>query len=159
MEKSKPIKRSKAFVQFSRDHHFGLLLVWKIRQDLAKEINGVEISRYVYDFFENDLKQHFKDEEKFIFSRLSSADPMRQRAESEHREIYNLVETLAQNKTDKQLLLKFADLLENHIRFEERTLFNHLQAQLSPAELDQLLLDTTNTNATVKSNKLFRHKS
>src|SRR5689334_13185882 len=59
MEKCNPIKRSNAFVQFSKDHHFGLLLVWKIRQDLTKEINATEISKYVYDFFMDDLQQHF----------------------------------------------------------------------------------------------------
>jgi hemerythrin-like domain-containing protein len=155
MEKCKPIKRSKAFVQFSKDHHFALLLVWKIRQDLTKEINGSEISRYVHDFFRDDLQQHFKEEEKFIFSKLSVADPLRLRAESEHRKIYTLIESIQQNTTDKDLLHQFADLLETHIRFEERTLFNHLQQQMSAEELEQLLQHTASTKATDKSNKLF----
>jgi hemerythrin-like domain-containing protein len=155
MEKCKPIKRSKAFVQFSKEHHYGLLLAWKIRQDLTKVIPADEISRYVLDFFRDDLKQHFTDEEKYIFSKLSAADPLRQRAESEHRDIYNLIESIHQNSTDKRLLLQFADLLETHIRFEERTLFNHLQQQMSTEELEQLLLNTAGTETACRSNKLF----
>lgn len=155
MEKNKPIKRDKAFVQFSKDHHFGLLLVWKIRQDLTKETSVEEIGRYVYDFFCDDLQQHFKEEEEFCFSKLPSSDPLRQRAESEHSQIYKLIESIRQNSEDKMLLRLFADLLETHIRFEERILFNHLQEQLNQEDLEQLLQHTTGASGKGRSHTLF----
>ncbi|WP_343674121.1 hemerythrin domain-containing protein [Chitinophaga sp.] len=146
MEKPTPIKRSKAFVQLSKDHHFGLLLVWRIRQDLANETNPADISRYVIDFFNTDLQQHFREEEDYLFSKLDMKDPLREQAEGEHRAIYNLIESIRRNGAETALLHQFGDLLEAHIRFEERTLFNHLQEHMSPEDQEQLLLHTTRSN-------------
>jgi len=38
MEKTNPIKRNEAIAELSRDHHFALLLVWKIREGLKKAV-------------------------------------------------------------------------------------------------------------------------
>ena len=48
-----PIKRSQALIQFSREHHFGLLLVWKMRQGLKENIEPIRISDYTIFIFEN----------------------------------------------------------------------------------------------------------
>lgn len=61
---TKPIKRYETIAQFSREHHFGLLLVWKIKQGIKKSISPERISNYVLCFYEQDLKQHFSNEEK-----------------------------------------------------------------------------------------------
>lgn len=42
MEVKKPIKRNAAIVEFSKDHHFALLLVWKIREGLKKSIGPTQ---------------------------------------------------------------------------------------------------------------------
>lgn len=139
METHKPIKRSKAFVQFSKEHHFGLLQVWQIRQDITNDVDAVLISRYVLDFFNKDLRGHFKKEEDHLFSRLPVGDLLREQAEDEHSQLYSLIETISQHRDDKQLLQQFADLLEKHIRFEERVLFNHLQDTMSAEALERLL--------------------
>ncbi len=52
---STPIKRHETIVQFSREHHYGLLLVWKIKQGIQKNIDPERISSYVLYFFENDI--------------------------------------------------------------------------------------------------------
>ncbi|OQP64011.1 hypothetical protein A3860_21565 [Niastella vici] len=142
METHKPIKRSKAFVQFSKDHHFGLLHIWQIRQDINKNTAAATIGKYILDFFEKDLAKHFKEEEELIFSKLPAEDPLRKQAEAEHAQLYLLIDSIKNNRIDKQLLQHFANLLEAHIRFEERTLFNHLQEILKPAELEEILLHT-----------------
>ena len=67
MKNQTPIKRHQAVVSFSKDHHFGLLLVWKIRQGLGKSVNAERISKYVVYFFKEDLEKHFKDEELLLF--------------------------------------------------------------------------------------------
>lgn len=146
MEHPTPIKRSKAFVQLSKDHHFGLLLVWRIRQDLTKGSKGSDISSYVIDFFNDDLKQHFKEEEDYLFSKLPPADPLREQAAGEHRAICNLIGSIQRNNADIALLRQFGDLLEAHIRFEERTLFDHLQERMTPEDQEQLLLHTSGRN-------------
>lgn len=139
METHKPIKRSKAFIQFSREHHFGLLQVWQIRQDLTNGIDAQLISKYTLDFFNKDLRGHFKREEDFLFSKLPVSDLLRAQSEKEHSQLYQLIDSISQNRNDSQLLQQFAGLLEKHIRFEERILFNHLQDIMGEEELERLI--------------------
>jgi iron-sulfur cluster repair protein YtfE (RIC family) len=138
MKNISPIKRHEALVSFSRDHHFGLLLVWKIRQGLAKAINAERITNYVLYAFDNDLRQHFSEEEHLMFNKLPAGDPLRKQAENEHAGIYSLVEKLRSNKMNEQLLTQFAQDLQNHIRFEERILFTYMQEKLGAAELESI---------------------
>lgn len=141
-----PIKRSQAIVSFSKDHHFGLLLVWKIRQGLKKGINPERISNYVGFFFKADLEQHFKDEEQLLFNKLQANDVLRQQAEADHQEIYGLVAAIEKKKGDAALLNELADKLEKHIRFEERELFNHLQNNIAEVDLAEIEKRITNSN-------------
>jgi hemerythrin-like domain-containing protein len=146
-----PIKRHPAIVQFSREHHFGLLLTWKIRQGLKKNIDPKRIADYVLFFFNEDLKTHFAEEERSLFSKLEDADALKQRALQEHVEINGLMDAIRVNKTSPELLVNIADALDKHIRFEERVLFNHLQSLLTEAELAALAQEhpvkTTDTDA------------
>ncbi len=87
MKDHAPIKRHQALVSFSKEHHFGLLLVWKIRQGLDNAVSAERISKYVLFFFNEDLKTHFKEEEELLFSKLPATDALRVRAEEEHKEI------------------------------------------------------------------------
>lgn len=138
MKDHTPIKRHQALVSFSKEHHFGLLLVWKIRRGLDNAISTERIGRYVLFFFNEDLKTHFKEEEQLLFSKLSVNDTLRLQAEVEHKEIYRLIEAITQTINDKHLLRQFADTLERHIRFEERILFNYLQTHISAEELEEI---------------------
>lgn len=140
MENKKPIKRNAAIVEFSKDHHFALLLVWKIREGLKKSIDSKRISKYVIHFYDTDLIHHFADEENFLFSKLSSDNPLRIQAEAEHKNIKQMISELRQNSDDRDLLKRFTDVLEKHIRFEERELFNHLQESISDKMLTEISL-------------------
>ena len=91
MENHTPQKRHQAIVSFSKDHHFGLLLVWKIRQGLNKAVNPERISNYVTFFFKEDLENHFKEEEQLLFCKLPVGNKLRKQAEADHLAIYKLV--------------------------------------------------------------------
>ena len=140
MKDHTPIKRHPAIVSLSRDHHFGLLLVWKIRQGLKKAVDAERISSYLLYFFMEHLEKHFREEEEFLFSKLPVSDELKIQAEQDHQEIYKLVAAIRENKTDTILLNQFADDLEKHIRFEERKLFNHLQSKLSTSDLELIAM-------------------
>lgn len=133
-----PIKRNPAIVRFSRDHHFGLLLVWKIREGFRRSVEAERISKYVTKFFDNELVPHFRDEEENLFARLPEDDKMRLQAEFDHKRLNELVESLRNEGMDEFKLGEFADLLEQHIRFEERELFNFIQESLTDAELAEI---------------------
>ena len=126
MKTTAPIKRHEAIISFSKDHHFGLLLVWKIRQGLTNNIAPERISKYVLYFFKEDLEKHFSEEELLLFSKLKVDDPFRTRAEADHYAVRRLIELISVSKNNPAQLNQLADLLETHIRFEERDLFNHL---------------------------------
>ncbi|MDP1843852.1 MAG: hemerythrin domain-containing protein [Sediminibacterium sp.] len=138
MENHTPQKRHQAIVSFSKDHHFGLLLVWKIRQGLNKAVNPERISNYVTFFFKEDLQKHFKEEEQLLFNKLPAADVLRKQAETDHQVIYKLVDAIEKKKDDTMLLNQLADELEKHIRFEERELFNHLQDNINADDLETI---------------------
>ena len=142
-----PIKRHQALVSLSRDHHYGLLLVWKIKQGLANAIAPERISNYVLYFFDKDLQQHFKEEEQLLFPKLPAGNALRQQAEKEHTVIYDLIDQLGRDKTNEKLLLQFAETLKDHIRFEERELFAYMQQTLTESELEMITIhDDTRSN-------------
>jgi iron-sulfur cluster repair protein YtfE (RIC family) len=125
-------------VSFSKDHHFGLLLVWKIRQGLQSAIAPERISNYVLHVFRQDLSKHFLEEEQLLFVKLPENDVLRKRAEADHACIYGIMAGIDENRQDVALLTQLANYLENHIRFEERALFNHLQGVLLADELEAI---------------------
>lgn len=138
MKEQPPIKRHPAIVQFSRDHHFGLLLVWKIKQGLRNDVDAKRISSYVQFFFTEDLQNHFKEEEEELFSKLPPDDTLCEQAKADHVKIVKLVQTMTNDESNIALLHEFSTALDQHIRFEERTFFNYLQDHLTNSELDQL---------------------
>lgn len=130
-----PIKRIEQLKALSREHHHGLLLCWKIREGIKRNIETERIKKYVDWFWDNHLQQHFKTEENLLFPILGSQNELIQQALTEHRRLKRLFE----NKKDihKSISL-IEEELEKHIRFEERVLFNEIQKVATPQELDKL---------------------
>ncbi|MBK5271817.1 MAG: hemerythrin domain-containing protein [Bacteroidia bacterium] len=149
MKDHAPIKRHQAIISFSKDHHFGLLLVWKIRQGLNKAVNAERISNYVLFFFKEDLEKHFKEEEQLLFNKLPVDDVLRKQAEADHQSIYELVAAIEKKKDDAVLLNQLADELEKHIRFEERELFNHLQNNIKVDDLEEIAKRFSNSSKAI----------
>lgn len=127
------MKRHESLVPFSRDHHYGLLCSWKIRQGIKKEIAAARIGLYVDYFWKTYLKQHFDEEEQWLFRQ----DDLSRQAIAEHRQLEALVSAIASAATNDRLTA-FADLLDRHIRFEERVLFPHLEGTVPEEELERV---------------------
>lgn len=149
---NKPIKRHSALQPLSRDHHQGLLLCWKIRKGISKNISANEIASYTQWFFKEHLMLHFKIEEEQIFPILGNENKFVQQALSEHTLIASLIESI---KNDYPHLEKIADTIEAHIRFEERELFNMIQLNASEAQLQSLHLIENETIFCENSNYNF----
>ena len=129
------MKRDKNIVPLSQDHHFGLLSGWKIKQGIKKNISYERIKNYINYHWDNSQSFHFDEEEKILFP--YSDDELTQRALDEHKEIRELLKTL--NKVeDFELLILYADKVTEHIRFEERVLFPHLENILTEEQLAEV---------------------
>jgi hypothetical protein len=136
----KPIKRHEAIAEFSRDHHFALLLIWKLREGLKNSIENERMKQYAIHFFDTELQLHFKEEEELLFTHLPKENKLRIQAETEHRLIYQMIDDMRNKLSDHNSIQQFADTLERHIRFEERELFNYLQTNFSDATLSEIAL-------------------
>ncbi|MBO9617862.1 MAG: hypothetical protein J7539_02405 [Niabella sp.] len=129
------MKRNTHLVPLSREHHYGLLFCWKIRQGVTLKVAAARIVPYVRYFYETHLRQHFHEEEATLFT---NNDPYCQRALTEHKEIVQRVLQLTENEPDAAALISFADLLDAHIRYEERVAFPYLEQNLSQEQLDTI---------------------
>lgn len=130
--KHQPIKRHDALKPLSREHHFGLLLCWKIRQGFKLNVESQRIKNYTKWFKVHYLEPHFKAEEQYVFPVLGNKHELVKRALAEHRRLKRLFDeeidiTKALNSIEEEL--------DSHIRFEERVLFNEIQ---KIATLEQL---------------------
>ena len=128
-----PIKRSENLKAISREHHHGLLLSWKIRNGIKKEIAPERIKTYIDWFYVEHLLPHFELEEKYVFPILGNENELVKKALTEHRRLVRLFES---ETTNMKNLIQIEEELESHIRFEERVLFNEIQAVATQEQLD-----------------------
>lgn len=134
----KPIRRNENIVKLSKEHHFSLLFCWKIRKGIKMEIPAARIIKYVEYFKVNFLHPHFEEEEKILFAALK--DKPVEKAIKQHKEINSLVSRLSKNTDANQAeqLEKLADLVDDHVRYEERQLFPHIEKTLKLGQLEAI---------------------
>ena len=108
---------------------------WKIKQGIKKNISYERIKNYINYHWDNSQSFHFDEEEKILFP--YSDDELTQRALDEHKEIRELLKTLNEVE-DFELLTLYADKVTEHIRFEERVLFPHLENILTEEQLAEV---------------------
>jgi len=131
----KPIKRSEQLAPLSRDHHDGLLFAWKIRQGLNNGTDIKIIASFTRWFWENDLQEHFREEEQILAACLPKDEPSVLRMIDEHHNIEALIH-INESIADAALLLQLADAVTAHIRFEEREFFPYAETLLTPDQLN-----------------------
>lgn len=150
----KPIKRSKALQGVSREHHYGLLLCWKIRKGFSRGIAEERINKYVDWFYSTHLIPHFQLEENYIFPILDSGHVMVKKALSQHKRLHGLFTGSNTKKLSKSLSL-IEEELEQHIRFEERVLFKEIQKIATEEELKTISKIHTNEKFNDNTNDPF----
>lgn len=121
---------------FCRDHYNGLMVVCTTRRQLRLKANTDAIAAYIMQEFANNIEKHFREEETWLFPKLSVKDPLRMEAEQQHALLRKIVWTLDEAKDFYAAAEEFANSLEEHIRFEERTLFPHIEQQLTKKRRD-----------------------
>ena len=139
-------KRHPALVPLSHDHHHGLALALRCRKHALGQLNPgdataleacvAEASR----FFNENLLVHFEAEETVLFPLMTAHEESRElvaRLEGEHRTFARLVADAGGPGGPRKFLFDFGDLLEQHIRSEERQLFPAFEVLVPDADAER----------------------
>ena len=130
------MKRHAALLELSREHHTALKLarVARFACDAGQDEAIAHASQKITEAFADELEPHFQDEEGDLLPALTAAGETElvQRTLDEHAELRELNRRLAE--PDGETLARFATLLHDHVRFEERELFEAAQQRLYPDE-------------------------
>lgn len=132
------MKRIQQLRDLSVDHHHGLVLARRARK-AAESNNGSIISKAWDEIeakFKSELEPHFQIEEKYIAPSLARKGITEEldRFYEDHRNLRRFVE--GDIIKDGANLIKFSELLTEHIRFEEEELFDLSQNILDKKTLD-----------------------
>ena len=85
-----------------------------------------------------ELQFHFKEEERLLHT--DSSDPFVSQAKEEHTLLQTQIEQIivSEDRTTQMQLDTIAENLDDHIRFEERILFPHLESMLTKEKLESI---------------------
>lgn len=128
------MKRSPSLRNLSNEHHHGLVLAKRAKK-AAGTAEEQRAWQEIRDRFAADLEPHFQAEEVWLLPALERAGEtgLVRRTLAEHVALRRLID-----ENGARAMTGFAELLEQHIRFEERELFEAAQQKLTPAELAQI---------------------
>jgi hypothetical protein len=132
------LKRSRELKPLSSEHEQALLVAFQLRHGISghgdsagapKDLPGLVALAKRYD--ETVLVPHTRAEEELLAGHVSAVDLSR--LKSEHIELRRFLSdaTDARPQEMRAALARFADLLERHVRWEERELFPALEAAMT----------------------------
>lgn len=134
------MQRSDELAPLSREHHVALEMALRLRRATAADAEPVRVA--FLRFFEDEAREHFRAEEELLlpaFARHAATDdPDVVRVLVEHVEMRRCAQQLAAGTSDVEELRVLGELLNAHVRHEERTLFPRIEAALDPDELAAL---------------------
>ncbi len=143
-------KRHPALIPLSHDHHHGLALALRCRKHALGQLNpgdpaameacAAEASR----FFSENLQPHFEAEETVLFPLMATLEESRElvaRLEGEHRKFREMLARSGDAAGRRKFLFDFGDLLEQHIRSEERQLFAAFEMYIQAGDAERAGLE------------------
>ncbi len=139
------MKRSRELKPLSSEHHQALLIAFQLKQGLAghgesagapKDLPG--LLQHARRFEEQIFRTHTRAEEELLKNIVPEGDLTRLR--SEHAEMSRLLEVsrTARPGDLRAHLAAFADLLERHVRWEERELFVYAEGHVDEETLARI---------------------
>lgn len=116
------MKRSPALRQLSREHHTALSLALRIAKATDPAAQQALLAA-IPALFRGELESHFQEEERCLLPRLAAAGEkaLVARTQDEHAQMRTLAAAIAAGEATA--LAPFGELLQAHVRFEERELF------------------------------------
>ena len=141
------MKRHRALVPLSDDHHHELVQARRLLRaaDAPADERLAAGAAYARAFF-TDTVDHFRREEDGVFplyaAHIGPDDPLLARILREHMELHGLAHALraevSAGAVSVEILRALGTLLHDHVRLEERELFEEVQRVVPSGELDAL---------------------
>ena len=138
--------RHASLVPLSQDHHHGLALALRCRKQSLGQIKPMgaeglrERAKEFLTFYVSNLVPHFRAEEEVLFPLLSSTVPgskeMIDELVRDHAQIRAAIPQLEAGTGLAKLIFDLGDLLERHIRKEERELFPLFEQHVKGAKVE-----------------------
>ncbi len=131
------MRRSRQLKPLSSEHHHSLLVAFQLKQALAGHAESAGAPRdlpglvaLLRRFDGQIFRTHVKTEEDVLGAYLTPEDFRRLRAE--HEQLLGLVDDAGSgNPADQRAALAgFAELLEKHVRWEEREVFPYAEGHV-----------------------------
>lgn len=142
------MKRHPALRQFSDDHHQGLVSALRLRRAASGEVGDpVMAARSFLEFWREETEPHFRKEEEVLLPVLArqginlDREPVA-RMFAQHSSIRGLAARLGgeleRKDAREETLRELGELLEAHIRLEERVVFPVLEEDLPEDALEEI---------------------
>jgi hemerythrin-like domain-containing protein len=131
--------RNENLVPLSHQHQHALALCVRIeRAILAGDASLGAWQREIHEAFEREIEIHFEAEEQFMFPVAERYEELKQVVSqllAEHTELRSYHLAAMARSMARSDLLDFVHVLSNHIRTEERELFERSQCLMSKEQL------------------------
>jgi hemerythrin-like domain-containing protein len=134
--------RDKNLIPLSRQHQHALALC--VRLDRAIRSGKIDLDSWqaeIEQIFAQEIIFHFTAEEKYLFpkaERFPELEPLVQELREEHTLLRDWFARAQSRTLDQASLSSFSTRLAQHIRKEERQLFEGMQKLMSAEELSAL---------------------
>ena len=126
--------RSHQLSPLSHEHREGLEFAERIRIGLQQKVSVSVLKDYFFWYWRNHIKPHFRHEEDVLLPFFPPGNKHAQRMRNEHDMIRELMLCLDE-EADTRTLTLIADLIEDHIVFEENEMYTWLEKELTPDQL------------------------
>ena len=145
--------RDPNLVPLSRQHQHALALCVRIRRaKLASTREARAWQAEIEQHFEVEIRHHFAAEEKYVLpiaKQIADLAPLVEELLREHAQLRADFEAAKSRTLDGPGVRRFAEALSDHIRKEERLLFETMQQKLSGQEMERIGAQITQAMASV----------
>lgn len=120
------MKRHPALISLSHDHHHALVEARRLRRAADRDDDPGPVAAAFADFFAAVSVPHFREEEETLFPLVAALDEARALvvdALLDHQRLHALVADLRRSADVRPAMREIGQLLEAHVRREERELF------------------------------------
>ncbi len=131
------IKSNSYIARLSQDHHLEMLFCDRLEKGINLDVSLDRIKKYVAYFWNEHLQKHFNEEEELLFKIVD--DVFCTKGKEDHISIIAEIENIISGKSIGQHdFIHLVSAIHQHINFEERVLFPHLELLLSQEELQKV---------------------